>query len=396
MNTEPTAMSPDDLNNAQVDDGGGSLIELLQVAAENLRLLIGLPLIVGVVSFAASFLITPTYIATATYLPPQQQQGLASSILQSIGGGGSLPAAAVGLKDPTEQFISFLRSNSVEDALVKRFDLMARYEVKFKSDARSVLEKNTHIKSGKDNILTIDFEDADPKFAATLANAYGEELARLLGRLAITEAQQRRLFFGKQLASTKEALILAEKSLAATGVSVAALNANPSTALEGPARLRAQVTAQEVKLASMRSYLTELAPDYRQAQAELSALRRELIRAESVQPSTAATGGDYIAKFREFKYQETLFDQFSRQYELARIDESREGALMQTVDIAQVPEHKAKPKKAILAIVAALASGLLLLVFIFAKHSLSQARSSEVDKKMKKLRATLRRALGVR
>ncbi|MCZ2497693.1 lipopolysaccharide biosynthesis protein [Xylophilus sp. Kf1] len=388
-------MNAGDINNAQIDDGGG-LFELFQVAAENLRLLIVLPVAVGVVAFATAFLITPTYIATATFLPPQQQQGLASSILQSIGGAGSLPAAAAGLKDPTEQFISFLRSNSVQDSLVKRFDLMSRYDVRFKSDARNALEKNTRIKSGKDNILTIDFEDTDPKFAAALANAYGEELAKLLGRLAITEAQQRRLFFGKQLASTKEALIVAEKNLAATGVSVAALNANPSTALEGPARLRAQVTAQEVKLASMRSYLTETAPDYRQASAELSALRKELIRAESVQPTTAATGGDYIAKFREFKYQETLFEQFSRQYELARIDESREGALMQVVDFAQVPEHKAKPKKAIIAIVAAISTGLLVLVFVFARHSFGQARSGEAEKKMKKLRATLRRSLGVR
>ena len=46
------------------------------------------------------------------------------------------------------------------------------------------------------------------------------------------------------------------------------------------------------------------------------------------------SGPDYLTKYREFKYQETLFELFARQYEIARVDESREGALIQVVDPA--------------------------------------------------------------
>lgn len=376
------------------EDDGIDLLDLLQVVADNLRLLVIGPLVAGVIALGVTFVIPPTYTATASFLPPQQQQGMASSLLQSLGAIGGLAGAASGLKNPTDQYLSFLKSNAVEDELIRRFDLMARYDVKFRSDARKNLEKNTRIMAGKDNIVTVAFDDRDPEFSARLANAYPEELTRLLGRLAVTEAQQRRVFFGKQLDTTKNNLIRAEQTLAATGVSVATLNANPVTALEGPARLRAQVTAQEVKLASMRSYLAEGAPEFRQAQAELAALRKELSRAETVQPAANAGSNDYIAKFRDFKYQETLFELFSRQYELARVDESREGAMVQVVDAAQAPERKSKPAKAMTAVVVTAAALFLLLVFVFARNAWRNAlasRSSAV--RVERLKTAWRRAL---
>ncbi len=92
----------------------------------------------------------------------------------------------------------------------------------------------------------------------------------------------------------------------------------------------------------------------RQQQATLTALRSQLARLE--QASDVNGGPDYVSKYREFKYQETLFDLFARQYELARVDESREGALIQVVDKAAPPERKSKPKRAITAIVATLAT----------------------------------------
>lgn len=394
MSMEIEGMAEAEKKMDSVDDV--SFIDILQVLAENLRLIVVGPILIGLAALGITFAIPPTFTAVATFLPPQQQQGMAAGLLQSLGALGGLAGAASGLKNPTDQYISFLKSNAVEDALIERFKLMSRFEVDFKVDARKALERSTRVTAGKDNIISIEFDDRDPKFAADLANAYGEELAKLLSRLSVTEAQQRRQFFGKQLLATKDSLVSAEKALAATGVSVAALNSNPSTALAGPATLRAQVTAQEVKLASMRSYLTEDAADFRKGQAELSALRRELIKAENSQPVDAAGGrSDYITKFRDFKYQETLFDLFSRQYEVARIDESREGAVVQVIDVAQIPERKSKPKKATIAIITTFVAGLVILVFVFVRHSwrntIADYRSAE---RIGRLRLAWRRSLG--
>jgi hypothetical protein len=105
--------------------------------------------------------------------------------------------------------------------------------------------------------------------------------------------------------------------------------------------------------------------------------------------------GDYITKYREFKYHETLFELFSKQFELAKVDEAREGAVIQVLDIAHAPEKKAKPKKAMIAIIAALASGFVLLLFVFARQALSNAgQDSESAKKMSQLKKSWLRALG--
>lgn len=383
---------------APAGDGGISILDILQVVAENLRLLILLPLALGLIALGITFLIKPSYTAVVKFLPPQQQASAASSMLQSLGALGGLAGAASGLKNPADQYVAFLKTNTVRDALVDRFQLMDRYQAKLRQDARSSLTTNTKIQTGKENIISIDVDDADPKFAADLANAYVEELGAMLNVMAVTEAQQRRIFFEKQLGQAKDNLIKAEQTLAASGISVSALNANPGTAFEGPARVRAQVTAQEVKIASMRSYLTPSAPEYRQAVAELNALRSQLKKAEEQQQPASGSGGtDYIANYREFKYQEALFELFSKQFEVAKIDESREGAVIQVVDKAQVPETKSKPKKALIAVGVTLVSGFLLLIFVFLRHAMrAEARNPASAHKMAKLRSTFGRAFGRR
>jgi uncharacterized protein involved in exopolysaccharide biosynthesis len=372
-----------------------SLLDLLQTIVDNLRLLILGPLVVGLAALGISFAVPPTFTATVKFLPPQQQQSAAASMLASLGGLGGLAGAAAGLKNPADQYLAFMKSNSVQDELIERFKLQERYETKFKDDTRNELTQNTRASSGKDGIITIQVDDKDPKFAAELANAHVDELQKLLARLAVTEAQQRRAFFEKQLTQVKEKFTEAEQALRATGVSSSVLKSNPTSALAAVAGLKAQVTAQEVKVGAMRGYLAETAPDFKQAMTELANLRAQLAKQEKDEPAAAAGQGDYVAKFREFKYQETLFELFARQFEMAKVDESREGAVIQVLDAAQPPERKSKPKKALIAIIATLAAGFALLLFVFIRQAMRNAsQDSESAQKMAALKASWRKALG--
>jgi len=352
-----------------------SLLDLLQTVVDNLRLLVLGPLAVGVITLGITFLIPPTYTASVKFLPPQQQQSAAASMLASLGGLGGLAGAAAGLKNPGDQYLAYLKSNAVQDALIERFKLQDRYEAKFKVDTRTALTANARAASGKDGLISLEVDDKDPQFAADLANAHVEELQKLLGRLAVTEAQQRRLFFEKQLTQAKDKLTQAEQALKATGISGSVLKSNPASAVAGVAALQAQVTAQEVKVGAMRGYLAETAPDFKQALNELANLRTQLAKQEKDDSGKAGQGnaGDYIAAYREFKYQETLFELFAKQFEMAKVDESREGAVIQVLDAAQPPEKKAKPKKALIAIISTFASGFALLLFVFIRQALLNA-----------------------
>ena len=373
-----------------------SLLDMALVAAENLRLLVLGPLLVGVSALGISFLVPPTFTARAVMMPPQQQQSSAAAALQSLGALAGLAGGAAGIKSPADQYVALMQSTTVEDRLIDQFKLMQVYDEKWRSDTRKELERNTRISSGKkDGLITIEVDDHDPQRAAAMANAYIEELRLVTTKLAMTEAQQRRMFFEKQLGQTKERFTAAQQALQASGINEGAIRAEPKAAAEAYARLRAEVTAAEVRLQAMRSYLTEAAPEFQLAQTQLAALRAQMAKAEG--NSSAAAQGDYISRFREFKYQEALFELFAKQYELARVDESREGALIQVVDPATPPERKSKPKKALIAVVAALAAGFALLLWVFVRHALRNARqSADSAQKLGLLSAALRRSVGRR
>jgi uncharacterized protein involved in exopolysaccharide biosynthesis len=372
-----------------------SLLDLLQTIVDNLRLLVLGPLAAGLIALGYSFLIEPTFTAKTQFLPPQQQQSAAASMLASLGALGGLAGAATGLKSPADQYISFLKSVSVQDALIERFKLTEKYEAKLKTDARLSLAGNVRIASGKDGLISVEVDDKDPKFAADLANAHIEELHNLLGRLAVTEAQQRRMFFEKQLAQTKDNFAKADLALKSSGISSSVLKSSPASAVEAVARLKAGISVQEVKLGAMRNYLTESSPDFKQALSELASLKSELSKAEKDEPASQSMG-DYVARYREYKYQETMFELFAKQFELAKVDESREGAVIQVLDTAQPPERKAKPKKAMIAIIAALASGFALLLFVFIRSALQNASQDEETKlRMAALKGSWHRAMGI-
>jgi tyrosine-protein kinase Etk/Wzc len=378
------------------EDDEISLLDLLQVIVDNLRLLVLGPLVCGLAALGYSFTIPPTYTAKTQFLPPQQQQSSAASMLASLGALGGLAGAATGLKSPADQYIAFMKSVSVQDALIERFKLVEKYDTKLKTDARMSVFGSVRITSGKDGLISVEVDDKDPKFAADLANAHVDELGILLARLAVTEAQQRRMFFEKQLQITKENFTKADLALKSSGINSSVLKTNPASAVEALARLKAGISVQEVKLGTMRNYLTESSPDFKQALSELASLKSLLAKAEKEEPASK-DASDYVARFREFKYQETMFELFAKQFELAKLDESREGALIQVLDIAKPPERKAKPKKAMIAIIATLASGFALLLFVFVRSALKNASQDEETKlRMAALKGSWHRAIGIK
>lgn len=379
------------------DEDEISLLDLLQTIVDNLRLLVLGPLAVGLTALGISFLIPPTYTAKTQFLPPQQQQSAAASMLATLGGLGGLAGAVGGIKNPADQFLAYMKSVTIQDALIDRFKLLERYEAKTKTDARLALKENVRAVSGKDGLISVEVDDIDPKFAAELANAHVEELGKLLGKLATTEAQQRRLFFEKQLTIAKDKLIQSEIELKATGVSGSVLKSNPASAVATVAGLQAGVTAQEVKLGAMRGYLAETAPEFKQALNELANLKAQLAKQEKDTPanSNLSAQGDYVSKYREFKYNETLFELFAKQFEIAKVDEAREGAVIQILDAAQPPERKSKPKNAIIAIIATLAAGFALLLYVFIRQALKNAgKDQESADKLDHLKASWQKAIG--
>ncbi len=371
-------------------ESGLAFIDLAILFVDRWKLLLLGPLVAGLLAVAVTYLIVPTFTARTVFLPPQQQQSLATSALASLGALSSLAGGVAGFRSPIDQYVSLLQSTTIADRVIDKFDIMRVYDKEYRLDARKGLTKNVRIVAGrKDGLITIEVDDEDPKRAADMANYYVDELRRLTSQLALTEAQQRRHFFEGQLAQTRERLTQAQGALQASGFNPGALKAEPRAAAEGYAKLRAELTAAEVRLQTLRQNLANAAPEVQQQGATVAALRSELAKLEVVSDS----GGDagYIGKYRDFKYQETLFELFSRQYEIARLDESREGALIQVVDVAMPAEKKTRPRRALTAITVTAGTLLLLLAYLIIRKISGQSRVNARDAaKWSRLRAAFR------
>jgi uncharacterized protein involved in exopolysaccharide biosynthesis len=217
-------------------------------------------------------------------------------------------------------------------------------------DARRRLDALTEINVGKEGVISITVRDKDPERAAALANGYVDELRQLNQRLAVTEAGRRRIFFEQEVQQAGDELAKAEQALRQTQetTGMIQLDSQSKAMIEAYITMRAQAAAKEAQVEAMRSFATAENPDLVRAQQELAALRAEVARFErgSASGSLAdvplknvpAAGLEYVRKLREVKYRETLLELLTRQYEIARIDEAKDAAIIQVLDKAQKPE----------------------------------------------------------
>lgn len=337
-----------------VSDDGVPLRELADRVMSRWKLVLGTTVLAGAGAYGVATLLPPMYSAQAVFLTPQSAKSSTTAALSALSSLGALPGGAAP-STPADQYVALMQSRSAFDRIIDGFKLIDVYGVPLRSDAREKLRTRTSFSLGKrDGLITVGVEDRDPKRAADMANAFVEVLREMTSTLAITEAQQRRKFFEGHLEATSTRLKAAQERLQGSGYSQGALQSEPKAAAEAYARLRAEITATEVRLQVLRTKFTDGAPELQQVASALTGLRRQLAAAEAAPPQApAGAGADYVGRFRDFKYQEALYELYARQFEAARVDESREGMLIQIVDVANPPERKSFPRRGLITLAVA-------------------------------------------
>lgn len=356
-----------------------SLMNLFIVIAQSRWLIAKMTLGMALAGAIISLLLPFRYTASTAILPPQQGSSSGAALMAQLGNLGSVASLAGGglggLKNPNDLQVALLKSRTVEDAMVDRFHLMELYHKKRKSDARKKLEKVVDIESGaKDGVIRISITNSDAQRARDMANGYVEEFKKLSATLAVTEASQRRLFFEQQLSQAKDNLANAEEDLKRTGqkTGLIQLDAQARAAIQLIAELRAQVAAKEARISAMRSFATGENPELQMAEQELAGLRTQEEKMGAASEGTTnalvpkgnmqEAGIQYIRKLRDVKYYETIFDLFARQYEVAKVDEARQGAVVQVVDQAIIPDQRSFPVRSLI-VLGATMFGLIVSVF---------------------------------
>lgn len=346
-----------------------------------------------------AFLIPARFNSEARLMPPDPQSasGIAAAAMAMTGGGSLSPFATnlLGLKSSGALLTGMLRSRTVEDRIVDRFNLRQVYGEELQRDARRKLEENTSISEERTSgIISIRVSDHDPKRAAVLAQAYVEELDHVVAEVSTSAAHRERVFLEERLLSAKQELDDAAQNFSRFQSASATLDIKDQgrAMLEAAATLSGQLIAAESELKGLEAIYTPNNARVQAAQARVAELRRQLQRlggegATVADPPAAddapypsirklpLLGITYADLYRRTKIKEVVYETLTQQYELAKVQEAKETPTVKVLDAPNIPERKSfPPRLAIILLCTALSLMSAMCVILL------QARWREIDR----------------
>ena len=393
--TDTTNHSPQFSNIETYDTNGPpalSLIDLLLVIVRYKKMILYTTFGVALLTAGITMLMPNIYTATALILASEDDKGSMGAMMAQLGGlAGIAGGGTLGGPTKSDLYISMLKSETVRDPIIDRFKLLVVYNEKFRVDVYKEINKKVIINAGKkDGIISIAVSDKDPKRAAEMANGYVDELGKLAAGLSMSGAGKNRQFLEERLATAKADSVKTGDELKAFQAKNKMLNVTEQTkaSIEGIAQLRAQLAVQEVQLAGLLRQFTDSSQEVKRAKVAVSNLKNQIARLEGVGgnssiPSVGSVpqlGQDYLRLMRDAKIQETMVELLTKQYEMARISESKDLSPFQVLQKAKVPERKSKPARTNIVILATLSTFFLSLLLAFVREYFSRMSEEDLER----------------
>ena len=375
-----------------------TLFDYWQVIYGRRKAIIAFCTVVVLATLGVSFMLPKIFESTATLLPQlESNNGMGLGALLASGGAGtaaqslgiSLPGAPA---TPADLFLAMLKSRIMADEVIRRFNLMDRFEKKTLHETRLALEEATRIVVTKEKVIKIMVEDKDPQLASDIANFYVSNLDRLNQTLTVSKARENRKFIEQRLAETQVSLIKVENALKEfqTQNRTVGIEAQSKAMIEATAMIQAQIMSQEVQLQVMGSYLSSENPDVARVQSSINELRKQLQIMESgkagkdrlpgdrLRPAITSVPGlalEYGRLARDLKVQETLYTLLISQYEQAKLTEARDTPTVQVLDPAIPAERKSRPKISLNLLIAGMLSLLMSIFWAFFREALNRRKT---------------------
>jgi len=385
-----------------------NLLELVMVLVKHTRLILIITLLAAVASVGFSLWLPNIYTATAKVMPPQKEGGNLSAALGQLGGLAAAAGLGAGFGGSADLYVSILKSRSVADAVIQKLDLKKEFKAKTADEARSIFARMVQVKPGaKDSIITITADHKSPERAARLVTVTVEELGRRTVELNLAKVSNDRIFLEKRLEVVRKDLKKAEEEMKAFAQSNKAVKVDDQAkaSIEGVAKLKAELALKEVQLAAKRSYQTDENPEVMLLMAAVAGLERELSRlggsgggvGEGI-PSVGDIPGlalEYARRMRQVKIQETILEQLTKQFEMEKINESRDKSTLQILDDAVVPDQKSKPKRTLIVLLSTVTAFFCSIFLVFIREYLAKL-SPEDRAIMDEMKDTLKGMLRLR
>lgn len=343
-----------------------------------------------------AFLIPVRYEARTQLMPPDSElsSGLASLMAMTTRSEGSLGMLAgdfLGLKTSGSLFVGILRSQTVENRLIDKFDLKSVYGVRQMQAARRRLEENTEMSEDrKSGIISLQVTDHSPQRAKALAESYVSELDRLVVDLNTSAAHRERIFLEDRLKSVKQDLDTSAREFSKFSSDNTAIDLKEQgkAMVEAAATLQGHLIAAQSELEGLRQIYADNNVRVRAVRARIGELQAKLKQMSDGDLSAEGTAGNdnlypsirklpllgvrYAELYRANKIQETVYELLTQQSELAKVQEAKETPSVKVLDAAQLPERKSFPPRLLIMFLGTFLSAAIGTVWVLGKSSWDQ------------------------
>jgi capsule polysaccharide export protein KpsE/RkpR len=305
------------------------------------------------------------------------------------------------MKSTSDIFVGILSSRTVQDKLIQQFDLKKLYRDRRMEDARKDLAEHTEISvERKSQIITITVVDHDPKRAAAIGQAYVEELNRLVAELSTSSARRERIFLEARLQAVNRDLESAEKEFSqfASKNSAIDIKEQGKAMVEAAAILQGQLIAAESELEALKQVYTDNNVRVRSIKARVTELKHQLeklcgngedasapsgLQQASLYPSIRRLpllGVTYADLYRRTKVQEAVFENLTKEYEMAKVQEAKEIPTVKVLDFPHIPDKKSFPPRLGIMLLGTAFAFALAATWVFGKTAWDQTDSVDPGK----------------
>ena len=380
--TQPQYIYVQSPNHYAEDETEIDLLELFSAVWKKKWFIIFVTFIFSAAALAYSMYLPFIYRGVVKFTP--QQGSRAASLMAQYGGmasmlGISLPGGAT---SPGQTMLALIKSDSVVDTMIDKYNLMEENEWEYRINAREDFIK-TYVETNEDTqtgIITVACLHEDPQIAADMANTLVDELQKKIAAMSLADAQQRTKFFEAQTLQTLQELTTAEENLMNYQKSsgVVELTEQSKGLFTSIATLNDRIAAKNIEISSMRSYLKSDNPRLKLAESQLQAMQDELKKLEAEQKSKDGGRGlgaskeigfsveaipelgvEYQRYVRELRLAGAKYETMIKNYEAAKLAELTDFSTISIIDYATPPDYKYKPKRARICIMGFLLGGFL-------------------------------------
>jgi len=351
-------------------------------------------LIIIVITIIFVFIIPKTFTSTALLMPPTSETGGIGSIMGAL---SNLPFGGMmsQTNDESLSTIAILKSRTLSEKVIKKFNLIDFYGVPNIDKALMSLSDNTNFEVEDEGTISIsvdvdtewlhsvESEEKAKNQCTDMASYFVKQLDLINKSLKTEQASFHREFIGERYRQNLVDLKKAEDSLKIFQEKhkMVALPEQTLAAIEAAAALKAQMLSNEVKLGVMLGALNTNHPDIENIKKENSELSKKMNELEygvnvigykksnlfPVLADVPELGVELVRLKREVEIQNTLFIFLTQQYEEAKIKEAKDTPTVQILDYPQKPQLKSAPKRVLILIFCIIITFFVNVLFILYK-----------------------------